>query len=113
VSTEPKAKPDFSAVERTLTTGNYQAIVDRGLTTATAKTYGIAAKIRLPDKNFYNVGNWAGTGLFGQQLFNGGGKYITICEGEFDAAAAYQMQGSKYPCVSVRNGAGGALKDWR
>ena len=38
VSTEPKAKPDFSAVERTLTTGNYQAIVDRGLTTATAKT---------------------------------------------------------------------------
>ena len=41
VSTEPKAKPDFSAVERTLTTGNYQAIVDRGLTTATAKTYGI------------------------------------------------------------------------
>ena len=32
VSTEPKAKPDFSAVERTLTTGNYQAIVDRGLT---------------------------------------------------------------------------------
>jgi twinkle protein len=132
VSTEPKAKPDFSAVERTLTTGNYQAIVDRGLTTATAKTYGIldqadrtyfsyhdpsdanvpiAAKIRLPDKNFYNVGNWAGTGLFGQQLFNGGGKYITICEGEFDAAAAYQMQGSKYPCVSVRNGAGGALKD--
>jgi twinkle protein len=119
-------------VERTLTTGNYQAIVDRGLTTATAKTYGIldqadrtyfsyhdpadanvpiAAKIRLPDKNFYNVGNWAGTGLFGQQLFNGGGKYITICEGEFDAAAAYQMQGSKYPCVSVRNGAGGALKD--
>jgi len=132
VSTEPKAKPNFSAVERTLTTGNYQAIVDRGLTTATAKTYGIldqadrtyfsyhdpadanvpiAAKIRLPDKNFYNVGNWAGTGLFGQQLFNGGGKYITICEGEFDAAAAYQMQGSKYPCVSVRNGAGGALKD--
>ena len=82
VSTEPKAKPDFSAVERTLTTGNYQAIVDRGLTTATAKTYGIldqadrtyfayhdpsdanvpiAAKVRLPDKNFYNVGNWKDT----------------------------------------------------
>ena len=71
----------------------------------------IAAKVRLPDKNFYNVGNWAETGLFGQQLFNGGAKYITICEGEFDAAAAYQMQGSKYPCVSVKNGAGGALKD--
>ena len=131
-STAPKAKPDFSAVERTLTTGNYQAIMTRGLTTATAKTYGIlekpdktyfayhdpedanvpvAAKIRLPDKQFYNVGNWAASGLFGQQLFNGGGKYITLCEGEFDAAAAYQMQGSKYACVSVRNGAGGALKD--
>jgi len=129
---EPKPKPDFSSVERMLTTANYQAIVSRGLNTATAKTYGIlekpdktyfsyhdpedanvpiAAKIRLPDKNFYNVGNWSGAGLFGQQLFNGGGKYITLCEGEFDAAAAYQMQGSKYACVSVRNGAGGALKD--
>ena len=49
--------------------------------------------------------------LFGQQLFNKGGRYLTICEGELDALAAYQMQGSKYPCVSIRNGAQAAVKD--
>jgi twinkle protein len=71
----------------------------------------VAAKIRLPDKKFTTAGSWAEGGLYGQQLFPSGGRYITITEGEFDAMSAYQMQGSKYPCVSVRNGAGGALKD--
>ena len=49
--------------------------------------------------------------LFGAQLFPKGGKYITIVEGELDALAAYQMTGSKWPVVSIRNGAQGALKD--
>jgi len=62
-------------------------------------------------KNFYNIGALADTGLYGQHLFSGGGKYITVTEGEFDAMAAYQMQGSKYPCVSIKNGASGALAD--
>ena len=130
---QPTPKPSFSAVENMLTTGKYQSIVSRGLTTATAKHYGIletadktyfsyhnpddalvpvAAKIRLPDKQHSIVGDWKGAGLFGQHLFSAGSaKYVTITEGEFDAAASYQMQGSKYPVVSVRNGASGALKD--
>jgi twinkle protein len=48
--------------------------------------------------------------LFGQQLFNGG-KYVTITEGEVDALSVYQMLGSKYPVVSIKNGVSSALKD--
>ena len=40
--------------------------------------------------------------LFGMDQFEpGSAKSITITEGEFDALACYQMQGSKYPVVSV------------
>ena len=73
--------------------------------------YPLQQRSDCPTKTSTMLATGQALALFGQQLFNGGGKYITICEGEFDAAAAYQMQGSKYPCVSVRNGAGGALKD--
>jgi twinkle protein len=123
---------DFDHTKVLLQTRKAQAIPQRGLTTATCERYScivdgdriiygyyapsdqhnpVAAKIRLPDKRFTTAGSWAEGGLYGQQLFPSGGRYITITEGEFDAMSAYQMQGSKYPCVSVRNGAGGALKD--
>ena len=49
--------------------------------------------------------------LFGEQLFKGGGKYITVCEGELDALAAYQMMGSKWPAVSIRDGAASAVRN--
>ena len=128
----PRPKQSFDAVENLLTTGRYNAIPERGITTATAKKYGvvhnpdktyfsyhapddantpIASKIRQHDKQFYQVGNWKESGLFGQHLFSKGGKTITITEGEFDALASYQMQGSKYPVVSIKNGASGALGD--
>jgi hypothetical protein len=70
-----------------------------------------AAKIRYPDKRFQTSGEWASTGLFGQHLFNTGGKFVTVVEGEYDALAAFQLSGSQYPVVSIRNGASGALKD--
>jgi twinkle protein len=123
---------DFDSTKVLLQTRKAQAIPQRALTTATCERYNcivdgdriiygyytpsdqhnpVAAKIRLQDKKFTTTGNWAEGGLYGQQLFASGGRYITICEGEFDAMSAYQMQGSKYPSVSVRNGAGSALKD--
>lgn len=71
----------------------------------------VAFKQRDTDKNFKAVGDIKDALLFGQHLFNKGGKYVTICEGEFDAMSAYQMLGSKYPAVSIKNGAQGALKD--
>lgn len=108
----------------------YEAIQDRSLTRNTCLDYGIGIKNcnyyfpyysgdslvafkkrQIADKKFSIEGDWQKGGLFGQQLFNKGGKYVTITEGEFDAAAAYQMLGSKYPVVSVRNGAGSAVQD--
>ena len=70
-------------------------------------------KVRSHDKNFFINGNWKDAQFYGQHLFSKGGKFVTIVEGEFDAMAAYQMLGSKYPVVSVRNGATSAAKDIR
>jgi len=103
----------------------------RSLTKQTCERYGIrvngnrtifeyrdadgmitARKVRAGSKeNQYTEGLWSDSTLFGQHMFNGGGLTVTITEGEFDAAAAYQMFGSKYPVVSVKNGARAALKD--
>ena len=108
----------------------YVTIIDRGISSDTAKAYKcskdglmyhfnytddkgniIAYKTRTADKNFRINGDWKNAKLYGQNLFSKGGKYVTIVEGEFDAMAAYQMLGSKYPVVSIRNGASSAVKD--
>ena len=68
----------------------------------------VAAKVRYPDKRFVTEGDWTKGKLFGQQLFSAGGRYITITEGEYDALAVHQMFDSKYPVVSIRNGAASA-----
>ena len=71
----------------------------------------IATKTRyVKTKDFSIIGSTSNSGLFGQQLFNGG-KYVTITEGEVDAMSVYQMLGSKYPSVSIKNGVASALKD--
>ena len=71
----------------------------------------IATKTRyVKDKQFSILGSTSNSGLFGQQLFNGG-KFVTITEGEVDAMSVYQMLGSKYPVVSIKNGVASALKD--
>ena len=107
------------------------SIIDRGITSATCLAYGVrqdnskhfypyydadgvmtAIKVRsVEDKQFSIAGDFKNAMLFGQNLFNKGGRYLTIVEGELDALAAYQMSGSKYPVVSIRNGAQAALKD--
>lgn len=72
----------------------------------------VANKIRKRDtKDFYWEGSPKGVELFGQHLFPPGcAKYLTVVEGEIDAPSAYQLQGSKYPVVSVSS-AGSAIKD--
>jgi twinkle protein len=107
------------------------SVSDRRITRASMEKYGVvlhdgtylfpyydkdsqivATKNReLKDKKFSTSGQWSKGTLFGQNLFPSGGRYVTITEGEFDALAAHQMTGSKYPVVSIRNGAGSALKD--
>ena len=62
-------------------------------------------------KDFRVTGELSESGLFGEQLFRSGGKYLTIVEGEYDALAAYEMLGSKWPVVSIKTGATGAVRD--
>ena len=64
-------------------------------------------------KEFRVTGELADSGLFGEQLFRSGGKYLTIVEGEYDALAAYEMLGSKWPVVSIKTGASGAVREDR
>jgi twinkle protein len=72
----------------------------------------IASKFRrTSDKQFWSEGNLSECGLFGQHIFGQGGKFITICEGEIDAMSAYELMGSKWPAVSIKNGAASALKN--
>jgi twinkle protein len=108
-------------------------VVERGISAATMHHFGagsdgksyyfpycdaagkvIAAKVRSVEaKDFSIQGDWKHAVLFGQNKFTPGGKAITITEGEFDALAAYQLTGSRFPVVSIRNGAQSALKDCR
>ena len=73
-----------------------------------------AAKVRINnEKRFKTEGDWtASEALFGQDKFPAGGNTVVVVEGELDALSAYQMLGvRKVAVVSVRNGAGSALKD--
>lgn len=111
--------------------GQIKAIPDRGITQQTCEKYGVtqdeskqyypyasasgsivAVKSRtVADKSFSIAGSFAAATLFGQHLFHSGGKYVTVYEGELDALAGYQLTGSQWPSVSIRNGAQAALKD--
>ena len=72
----------------------------------------VGAKTRIVDnKSFYASGEFNNVGLFGQQAFKGGGKYITVVEGEADALAVSEMFDGKWAVVSIRSGASGAVKD--
>lgn len=107
----------------------FTALADRHISAATAKKYGVtnnpdetnevkhvypyytrdgvhvANKLRRRSvKGFLWEGDQAQVCLFGQQVFpSGSSKTITIVEGECDAMAAFEMFGSKYPVVSVKN----------
>ena len=123
--------PTKTKVSQMKTQGEVKSIVDRGISRETCENFGVtqsdgkhyypyydedglkvAHKVRsVVSKGFSIEGNFNKAALFGQNLFQKGGKYITIVEGELDALASYQMTGSKWPTVSIRNGAQAAVKD--
>jgi twinkle protein len=71
----------------------------------------VAQKWRTADKNFGVVGKLKqALPLFGQHLWRDGGKKVVITEGEIDCMSVSQLQGNKWPVVSVPNGASGAKK---
>lgn len=70
----------------------------------------VAQKVRFADKSFTVLGEGKKMGLYGQHLWRDGGKKVVITEGEIDALTVSQLQGNKWPVVSVPNGAQGAKK---
>ena len=129
---QPKSKP----MSTTVNEGVYAPLSDRKISLDTAKKYnvkvaydsrGVIAEHHYPytneddnvsfkvrktaSKDFYWKGQAKDNQLFGQNLFKEGGKYITIVEGECDAMAAYELLGSKWAVISVKNGAQGASND--
>jgi len=82
-------------------------------TTRSGKIVGYSRR-EVSNKKFIAVGDVKNdVELFGQSLFQSGGKRLIITEGELDAMSVQQMnanKGSEWPVVSVTNGVGGALK---
>ena len=118
------------------TVGTLGAITERGISKETAQKYNTDVKVsgnmnthhiyKYFDEGGNNIGNkvrnvstkdmWVEGGmsdalLFGQNIFAPNGKYITITEGEVDAMSSYELLGSKWACVSIKTGAGSALRD--
>jgi twinkle protein len=120
--------------------GIVSAIADRKISLETAKKYGVTTEFKVGsadamkqyypyydkkgiqcglkvrvvrDKRFTTSGDMKANTLFGQQLFNNEGKYVTVVEGELDALAGYELLGSRWPVVSVSKGAAGAKKDFQ
>lgn len=69
----------------------------------------IGQKIRFADKTFEARGKFSET-FYGQHLYQGGGKKLIITEGEIDCLTVSQVQGNKYPVVSLPTGAPSAAK---
>jgi twinkle protein len=114
-------KPEVIGVER------------RGLSTQTTSLYGygggfynnkkvqiapyyyegslVAQHIRFDDeKDFRWIGDTSKLELFGQHLWSRGGLKLVITEGEIDCMSLSQVQGNKYPVVSVPSGASSVKK---
>jgi twinkle protein len=70
----------------------------------------VAQKVRFPNKDFLILGDMKKAGLFGQHLWGSTGRMVVVTEGEIDALSMAQLQGLKWPVVSVQNGAPAAKK---
>lgn len=117
---EPRKKDIWPIPEKAM-----GAIKDRGLSSSTVQKYKvgvsedpesdveavfprfdsegkhIANQVRTEGKGFFVQGPINDAILFGQNFFPAGGKSITITEGNYDAMAAFQMTGSRFPNVAV------------
>ena len=74
----------------------------------------IAQKLKRPSEGGKKDLRWCGTPknatMFGQQLWSKG-RRIIITEGEWDAMSISQVQGNKWPVISISKGAKGAHKE--
>lgn len=132
-ATSERPRESGSTASDLLSVGEFRALGKRRITEDTCRKYGysisvdrngntcqvasfkkdgkiVAQKIRYPNKDFKYLGE-KGAGLWGQHLFRDGGKMLVITEGEIDCMTVSQLQGNKWPVVSIPNGAQGAKRD--
>ena len=126
-TTTPMTTPQTSSSPAPrFVSGEFSAIAPRGIHKDTCVKYGyqigqahgkpahianyrnlegtqVAQKYRFADKSFSSSGNVGY--FFGQNLWPNGGKKLVITEGEIDCLTVSQLQGNKWPCVSLPNGA--------
>lgn len=116
VEGEPQALPARRITQETAKHFNYLVGEFSGEKAQVANYYDpatrelVGQKIRQkPDadgkKRFKVVGDIKKAGLYGQHLWRDGGKMVVVTEGEIDALTVSQLQGNKWPVVSVPNGA--------
>jgi twinkle protein len=113
--------------------GEYKPLTKRGITEATCRHFGytvgeyggkpvhieqyredgqiVAQHLRFPNKDFIWLGEKKKAGLFGKHLWGEGGKKVVITEGAIDAMSVSQLQGNKWPVVSITSGAQGGKND--
>lgn len=65
----------------------------------------VAQKVRGKSKSFKTTGDFKDVELFGQHLWGEGGRKLIITEGEIDCMTVSQLQGNKWPVVSLPTGA--------
>lgn len=75
----------------------------------------VAQHVRFPDKKFRWLGSTTDMQLWGQHLWrqghgSGSNLFVVVTEGEIDAMSVSQVQGNKFPVVSLPNGAQSAKK---
>lgn len=70
------------------------------------KTRDVLAKKNKEGRAFYWSDGASSVHFFGKQLFEGGQKYVTLCEGEIDTMSAYQMLnegGTNYAVLGIKS----------
>ena len=131
---EPKVAPRTRKNELDLIDVEYQPLIKRCINEETCRKFGystgevggkrvqvaqyrdkegvvIAQKIRTKNKSFSIRGDGRNLGLWGQNLWPNSGRMVVITEGEIDALSVSQVQGNKWPVVSLSQGAAGAARN--
>lgn len=103
--------------DETTRTFNYLTAKHRGQAVQVAQYYDetgrlVGQKVRTKDKDFYVVGDIKEALPFGARAWPKTGKMIVVTEGEIDAMSVSQLQGNKWPVVSIGCGAGGQVRKY-
>lgn len=130
---KPTRRGTSTKMATELIDGEFQALAKRGISEETCRKFGysigkdrndktvhlapyydgdelVAQKVRYPNKDFKFIGEPKRAGLFGQNVWNNKGKMVVVTEGEIDCLTVSQLQGNKWPVVSIQNGAQAAKR---